>query len=301
MDSDKTLRVSKLRREFPSKPPTHITQQPFDSGPKHLGTLARLHPGERPRANDLWEYTQDLLYGGEIQDELLTYLLPFCLEAWRDDLHGLGAGYGGFVEHFYPVLANKHVFDVRLKPTQTSAVSHFMRESILQEIESQRGLTYSGTGARPYRWIRALTTYGVLLTDVDQLWQAWWSSDTIGAAISIVQYASCLMYSQNENPVFAPWTPDAGGGPPSLWEFEGHLYEHRWLEPNVQFMRQNLNVGQVSNALDRAVERLAGQPEHEIVSEVRSDLPLCVETLAARCAELPSLLETVTRPLEWRI
>ena len=33
---------------------------------------------------------------------LFAYLLPFCLEAWRDDLSGI-AGYGGFVEYFYPV------------------------------------------------------------------------------------------------------------------------------------------------------------------------------------------------------
>jgi hypothetical protein len=135
---------------------------------------------------------------------------------------------------------------------------------------------------------------------VDRLWRAWWSSDTVGMAVSIVQYASCLIYLQNENPVFATWTPDAGGGPPSLWEFEGHLYEHRWLQSNVRFLRQNLNPQQVSEALNRAVERLAGQPENEMALEVLSDLPLCAETLSARCAELPNFLDTVARPLEWR-
>ena len=35
---------------------------------------------------------------------LFAYLLPLCLEAWRDDLRGTHCGYGGFVEHFYPVL-----------------------------------------------------------------------------------------------------------------------------------------------------------------------------------------------------
>jgi hypothetical protein len=72
------------------------------------------------------------------------------------------------------------------------------------------------------------------------------------------------MYSQKENPVFAAWTPDAGGGPPCLWEFEGHLYEHRWLEPNLQFLRQVLTPQQVDDALNRAVDQSAGQPEHEI-------------------------------------
>jgi hypothetical protein len=84
------------------------------------------------------------------------------LNAWCDDLRGAHSGYGGFVEYFYPVLANKHIFDELLSPTQTKAVSEYMRGSILEEIDDQRGLAYSGMGARPYRWIAALTTHGVL-------------------------------------------------------------------------------------------------------------------------------------------
>lgn len=178
-----------------------------------------------------------------------------------------------------------------------------MRESILAEIDDQRGLTCKGMGARPYRWIGALTTHGVLLPDVSRLWTALWSIDTVGRAVATVQYVSCLMYDQNENPVFAAWTRDGGGGPPSLWEFEGHLYEHRWLEPNVRFLRENLNPQRVSEALDRAVERLGGQaeqPEYELALEVQQDLPLCAETLVARCGELPDLLGTTQRPLEWK-
>jgi hypothetical protein len=82
----------------------------------------------------------------------------------------------------------------------------------------QRGLAYRGAGARPYRWIRALTTYGVLLPDVETLWARWWSIETIGRAVSCVQYLSALVYDKDDNPVFTPWTRDHGGGPPCLWE-----------------------------------------------------------------------------------
>ena len=117
----------------------------------------------RPRqSRDLWEYTQDLLYGHEIQGDLVSHVIPFCLEAWRDDLRGIDNGYGGFVEHFYPVLAKTQVLGSHLNPKQGYAVAEFMRESILEEIDEQRGLGYSGTVARPYRWIRAFTTHGVL-------------------------------------------------------------------------------------------------------------------------------------------
>lgn len=302
MGSEFAPGLSKLHRSFPSTPPERITQKPFDSSPKHLSKLARLRPGDRAEFADLWEYAQDLLYSGEIQGALLQYVLPFCLKAWCDDLRGVDSAYGGFVEHFYPVLANKGIFDEYLTPTQTMAVSEFMRASIIEEIDDQRGLTCSGSGARPYRWITAVTTQGVLLSDVDQLWSAWWSIDTVGRAVAAVQYISCLMYGENDNPVFGRWTPESGGGPPSLWEFGGHLYKHHWLKPNADFLRRILSPQKVSDVLTLAVERLGTHPEHAMATEIKSDIPLCAETLTARCAELPALLETPQQPaklVEW--
>ena len=274
-------------------PPEKITQEAFDRDDGHLRRLARLHPGQRAEASDLWDYTQDLRYT-EIQGPLLAYFLPFCLEAWRDDVRGAD-GYGGFVENFYPVLADCRIFELYLTPTQNAAVSEFMRQTILDEIDAQRGLIFNGTNARPYRWIRALTTHGVLFPDLQRLWNAWWSLDTTGRAISAVQYISCLMYSEYENPVFAPRTGERGGGPPCLWEFEGHLYAHRWLQPNVDFLRGNLSVHSARDLLVRAVNRLAGHTEFDTAAAIRDDFPLCKETVETRCAELPKFLETVQR------
>jgi hypothetical protein len=277
------------------KPPEKITQEAFDRDDQHLRRLVRLSPGQRAEADDLWEYTQDLLYT-EIQGALLAYLLPFCLEAWRDDLRSTGNSYGGFVEQFYPVLANCRVFDMHLTLKQTAAVSEFMRRAILDEIDDQRGLAYRGSGARPYRWVSALTTYGVLLPDVGRLWTAWWSLGKVGRAIAAVQYISCLMYGEMENPIFAPWTRDEGGGPLCLWEFAGHLYEHRWLEPNVSFLRETLSVRTVSDVLIRAVDQLVGQTEHAQAAGIQEDFALLESTLEARCSELPRLLSTKQSP-----
>ena len=295
------IQPAHLPRNVFGSAPSKITQEPFDANVKHLRRLARLRPGEKAEARDLWEYTQDLLYA-EIQGPLFTYLLPFCLEAWREDLRGASNEYGGFVEQFYPVLANRQVFDRFLTPAQSAAVSDFMRGSILDEIDDQRGLAYSGSNIRTYRWTTALTTHGVLFPDVSALWNAWWSVATVGRAVAAVQYLSCLMYEENENPIFSPWTPDRGGGPPSLWEFAGHLYTNRWLEPNVSFLKGVLSAREVGDVLMRAVERLIDQPEHAKGTEVLGDLPLCEETLTARCAALPRLLGTTQEPgklLEW--
>jgi hypothetical protein len=285
-----------------TRPPEKITQEAFEGNDRHLRRLARLQPGEQADGNDLWEYVHDLRYTN-IQSSLFAYLLPFCLQAWREDLRGI-AGYGGMIEHFYPVLADRQVFDLHLTPQQGAVVSEFMRQTILEEIDDQCGLAFQGSRTRPYRWFRALTTYGVLRPDLDRLWTAWWTLNTIGGAIAAVQYISCLMYLENENPVFAPWTPDRGGGPPCLWDYEGHLYEHRWLEPNVGFLKETLTVPRVSEVLVQAAKHLVGKPEHEAAAAVQEDLPLCIETLEARCAELPELLGTVqtsTTQLSWSI
>jgi hypothetical protein len=292
-----------LWREMGSvRPPEKITQEAYDRDDGHLRRLARLHPGQRAEASDLWDYAQDLRYT-EIQGPLLAYCLPFCLEAWREDVRGTD-GYGGFVENFYPVLADCRIFELYLTPRQNAAVSEFMRRVILDEIDPQCGLSFKGANARPYRWIRALTTHGVLFPDLQRLWNAWWSLDTAGRAISAVQYISCLMYSEYENPVFAPWTGERGGGPPCLWEFEGHLYAHRWLQPNVDFLKESLSVYTVSDLLVRAVNRLAGHTEFDTAAAIRDDFPLCKETVETRCAELPKFLETVqhsTTDFRWSV
>jgi len=202
------------------------------------------------------------------------------------------------------VLADRHVFDTHLTPKQTAAVAEFMCQAILQEVDEQRGLAYRGSNARPYRWIRALTTYGVLRPDIDRLWTAWWSVGTIGRAVASVQYISALMYPSEANPVFAPWTRDEGGGPPCLWEFEGHLYSHRWLAPNVEFLRRTLNAPAVTKVLSRAAQALNGEPEHELAARMLTTIPERTETLAARCIELPSLLATTQEAdglLEWSV
>jgi hypothetical protein len=297
MGSEISKAVLKLRRAFADvSPPNLITQDQYDTTTKRLRRLARLHPGDQAEAGLLREYAEALRYGHEIQSSLLAYVMPFFIEAWREDLLGTNTGYGGFVEDFYPVMANKNIFDVHLKPTQTAAVSDFMRDSIIEEIDDQRGLHFRGASTRPYGWVRALTTYGVLLPDIEQLWNTWWSIDTIGKAISVVQYVSCLMYSEYENPVFAPWTPNDGGGPPCLWEFEGNLYTHRWLENNVAFLRRALSPESVLNVLQVSVDKLRLGPEYKIARGIQEDWPLCEETVASRCEELPRMLATLSEP-----
>jgi hypothetical protein len=129
---------------------------------------------------------------------------------------------------------------------------------------------------------------------------------TLGAEIPNPSFVACGVFSGSAagatNPVFAPWTSNEGGGPPVLWEFEGHLFTNRWIESNVDFLKATLAVSHVTDVLKRAVERLTGQQEHDPSEVIRDDVPMCIEALEARCSERPQLLSTSQEPgnlLEW--
>ena len=253
--------------------------------------LARLGADEEADGLDLCEYMNDLLYT-EIQVHFFLYVLPFCLGAWSRVLRGHDFKFPGFVDYFYPVLANREVFERHLSPPQGDAVLSFMRSSILDEIDAQKGLYFRGYGTQPFRWIRTITTYGVIAPDIERIWTPLWSVETVGRAIAAVQFISCLMYAKDENPVFAPYTREEGGGPPCLWAFDGHLFEKRWQQSNVDFLEDLLKPERVSKVLSQAVDRLADQPEHDAAAKILADLPSCSRTLMDRCAMLPLLLAT---------
>src|SRR5256885_7224680 len=113
-----------------------------------------------------------------------------------------------------------------------------------------------------------------------------------GRAIAFVQYISCLMYSEYENPIFAPWTANEGGGQLSVSEVEGHLYKYGWLQPNLDFLATAVEEVKLADQLQRAVRVLEGQPEYPIASEIAEDWPLCVDFLRGQCAMLLKELAT---------
>ena len=286
-------------------PPTEITQDAYDSDRGHLRRLVRLRRENLADRHDLWCYAHDVLYT-EIQSDLLRYLLPFCLDAWRHDLRDLDYEYDGFVEYFYPMLAHRRIFEEHLTAKQADAVSAFLRQSILEEMDTRRGLAFSTNRVRPspHSMIGALTTYGVLRPDIERLWTAWWSVDSPGRAVTALQYVSCLIYA-DENPVFAPWTCRGCGGAPCLWDFVGALYSHRWLEPNVEFLRRTLTVPAIVDVVERAMQRLTGEAEYSVAQRIRTDLPLQMVRLESRCLELPQRLaiprDLDILPFDWTL
>lgn len=279
-----------------------IWQKAFDYDDGHLFRLVMLEVDqELDDPVDLVDYCLDFQYE-EVQPDLFRYALPVCLAAWRRDLLGETTKYEAFVEHFYPALVRSDVFDRLLSKAESSSVTCFMQQSILDEIREQTVPILGGAATQAHRWLRALTTSGVVLPDLRELWAEWWTIRSAGEAAAAIQYASCLVYDDSENPVFGAWTKTDGGGPPTLWEYAGHLYEDRWRPANVALLRETLTFDRIAEVLDKSVGRLTDLAQLSVARAVRASLSSRSDVFRSRCEELPRFLEETRGPgthLEW--
>jgi hypothetical protein len=123
-----------------------------------------------------------------------------------------------------------------------------------------------------YQWVGFLVFYGVVATDIERLWEEWWAMKTVGHAVAALQYVSCLIYPETENPIFKTWTPTGGGGPPWLWECESLDYDCCWREENCEFLKQRLNVEYLREKIALAVERLKGEEVCILAQQIEKDL-----------------------------
>lgn len=269
-----------------------ITQEPFDYDASHYLRLCR--PDAKPSPFDLYSYADDLKYQ-EIQKDLFLFIMPICLSAWQEDLMvSHESNYAGFVEQFSAALAKHAGFRDFLTPPQYFAVSSFMLNAILDKIDQERDLSFSGMRASPYSWIYTIGSFGTAFPSVRDLWEEWWNCPTIGRACGVLQYASTLMYSDDRNPIFSPWTPDAGGGPPTLWETDGHIFDQSWLPENVEFLHSTFSPDYVRDAISAATVTLRGVTDSSVPELILSDFDNAVTFVELRIEEL---IQYLSRPL----
>jgi len=285
--------LAELRSALGDAQPTllRITQQPFDHDPGHLFRMVALAPGDEPEPVDLVDYCLDLQYM-EAQPDLLRYALPLCLRAWRQSVLGDTTEYESFMEHFPPAIVDGGLFERLLSEDEGRAVQRFFVRTILDAIDAQDALPFSGYPNAAYPWISELTTAGVVLPEIADLWRAWWSIESTGPACAAIQYASCLIYADHDNPVFPQPPRGAAGGPPELWEFSGFLYNRCWRAENVAFLRATLTVEKLEDVVKRAADRLEALPMGAMAATVHADFKARREVVEARCRELPDILAT---------
>ena len=242
-------------------PPKQITQKPFDFDSSHYRRLCNLGETE-PEGVDLLDYALDMQYM-ELQPELLRYLTPILLSAWKKDLfEGGQARYGGFAEHFWPALLKGNTLHKVFSEAERDVFIAYIRNSILDRWDAEESLCFSGMGASPYLWTQALASYGTLFSDVEVLWTEWWQMKTPGHATAAFQYTSVLMYEENGNPIFAPWTKDQGGGPPTLWECGAMMFDVGWKAENTAFLKRTLGVDYFEKKLQLALGQIKNQTDN---------------------------------------
>ena len=103
-----------------------------------------------------------------------------------------------------------------LSPEERAAIDEFFRDSFLERLDAERGFVYSGGHTPAYGWMSRFNSVGLITPRIDLLWEPWWSIDTPGRAVAVLQYCSGLMYRKGANPFFAAWTAEHGGGGPYL-------------------------------------------------------------------------------------
>jgi hypothetical protein len=276
-------------------PPHRITQWAFDYDSSHYRRLCHLQ-GADPGGADLYSYANDMEYM-PLQPELLRYLLPICLKAWHDDLLNMRhSGHAGFVEAFWTALSPRSqsqdtfVLEEELNAKERESVMQFMRDSLLDRMDQETKLHFVGSNASAYQWFSAIGSFSMVFPNLKELWEIWWNMKTFGHAVCALQYLSCLMYWDEGNPIFEPWTQAGGGGPPALWENESFDYEHGWRQENSSFLSEVLTLDYVNKKLHQAAQVVNASREEAIPIKMLADWPQCCDLVASRMAELPKLV-----------
>jgi hypothetical protein len=276
------------------QPPKRISQKPFDYDPSHYRRLCQLN-GTAPTPADLSRYVDDMQYM-PLQPDLLRYLLPLCLKMWQDDLlHKAGSDYGGSVEAFWmalsprPMFQNTFLLEKELNAEEYYSVMQFMRDTLLERMNQETRLHFVGSNSSPYQWFHTLGSFCTIFPYLQGLWDKWWQIATPGQAVCVLQYVSCLMYRDDENPVFAPWTPDKGGGPPELWGNDTLSSDYGWRQENASFLAEALTLDTVERKLKEAASQVSDE-DISISARMLQDWDERRDLAASRIAELPQLI-----------
>ena len=253
----------------------------------------RLDAEPTSRIGRPWDYSQDLRYT-DIDVPLLLHL-PTDVPA---SVARRPARYAHRVRRIPGTLLSRPRRSARLRHSSDSEADgrRFRVHAAIDsrgDRDDQRGLAYGGMSARPYRWIGALTTYGVLPPIWKSCGQTGGRSRRWDAPSHLSNDVSALR--GRENPAFRAWTREGGGGPPCLWEFGGHGHpplastERRFLEANADCLGRQRRA--------ETSRRAPGQrTEHEVAAHLSADIQTRAEMLDRRCGELPALSASTQEP-----
>jgi hypothetical protein len=281
-DECKTVGWERVRAIFGNAPPLRtIREAQFDFFELKLKRLA-LTPYQEINFSDLWYYHHDLAYV-ELQPELFNYLFPVCLMNWHQSLLDNRPCTTGDAD-FHFAVHHGNVFEKMMTAAQREAVYEFFRDSFLERLDLERTFAEIRNDAPSASWIDRFNSLGIIMPRIDMIWNEWWKLATPGRAVAALQYCSCLMYFDGENPLFDVWK----GVSPPLWTNDGFFFsDEAWREDNQAFLSQNLTTEFVIAKVEQATAVIESEPEREKACRLVADLPQCRQLIAERVRELP--------------
>jgi hypothetical protein len=206
-------------------------------------------PPDTLTAEDFSGYLGYCTTGG---DDDLRFLFPPILRIWEAELYQRDSW---FTQYFHAEICRTNFVERALSERLRRASKDFMVRALSERLASEHSLRIHGMSTS-HDWFGYLASFGVFTTEISSLWSQVWQSDKLGHAVALLQYLSCLLY-EDDNPIFAPWTCDKGGGPPELWRYDSVGFGERWKEENLNFLSSALSSGSIREWLNRASENHA--------------------------------------------
>lgn len=253
------------------KPPTQIWREPFDHVRGHCERIA--DPSAEIKPIDFCDYFLDYRYM-EVQRDLFHYVLPVALEAWAR--HGLRLpnekrfkGEWHF-EGMWEALVARPVHPDFLTDQQYEAMQAFLVRTLIALMRKESALSFKGSDASPYAWTRLHVTLICLFPVAEPIWKEWWSYPSTPMATCGNQWLSTLFYEGHENPFFAPWTHEAGGGPPNIFETL-HMRHKPANAQSVESLKATLTKDWAFDAITRAKVALKDSPQIERIQGMLDD------------------------------
>ena len=259
-----------------AKPVQQVWEKEFDYNDKALRKLA-CKDWSSITSRDLGAYyVLNLIYVEPLQPTLFNYLFPICLAAWGEELLENTGSY--FSDEIYRAFKRPYLWQQMMSEKQRESVYGFLVDIMTNRLKAERGFLYNYSITPAYTWFYALENLGECLPLIEPIWNDWWQLDHPGKAVSALMYATCLIYWENENPVFPEWTQKRGGGPPCL-KFPA-------LNDNACFLKGILSAEFIISKSQQAAHILKHEPEGVLASQIASDarqnrdiITLRIETL----------------------
>lgn len=264
-----------------------IWEEQFDQADHLLWDLAR-SPWESLFEKSFWAYLLDLKYV-QLQPEIFRYLFPACLvRAQRHFMSGCCGFAFGDSDFFRSLLSNN--WHSVATEEQIRGTYEILIDGFLDRIDQQPDLRLEEVGVQSedeypsrFGWHLRLNTLGYVLPTIQPLWERWWSSDSVGAARTSVEWIWELIWIQEDGE--SEDFPFGSGGR-QMFELDAGIYDVGWTPQSLNYLETAITLDSVQQKLTHAVDVLADMPDGIIARNVLTRFETRLELVEERLRRL---------------